>query len=361
MPSIENLTVSAYKIPTDKPESDGTLKWESTTLILVEVSAAEKTGMGYTYAGKSTGVFINEVLQDEILGKDCFNIPGIWRSMKETARNQGHCGVAFMAISAVDCALWDLKAKLLGLPLVKLIGAVREGMPVYGSGGFTSYSTQELQEQLAGWVDEGIHQVKMKIGRQPGKDVQRVKAAREAIGPETKLFVDANGAYDAKQAIKLANKFAEYGVCWMEEPVSSDNLTGLNFIKNRAPAEIEIAAGEYGYKLSYFKNMLAAEAVDVLQADGTRCGGITGFLRAGTIAKAWHMPFSAHCAPSLHLHTAPALSNFRHAEYFHDHVRIEKMLFDGFRDPVEGVMKPDLDRPGLGVEFKHQDAEKYEI
>src|SRR5699024_10282910 len=159
-----------------------------------------------------------------------------------------------------------------------LIGAVHEGMLVYGSGGFTSYTTHELQEQLAGWVDEGIHRVKMKVGRQPGKDVQRVAAAREAIGSDADLFVDANGAYSAIQALVLANKFADQGVCWMEEPVSSNNLTGLHFIRNEAPAEIEIAAGEYGYRLSYFKDMLQAQAVDVLQADGTRCGGITGFL-----------------------------------------------------------------------------------
>jgi L-alanine-DL-glutamate epimerase-like enolase superfamily enzyme len=361
MPTIEDITVSAYQVPTDKPESDGTLAWDSTTIILVEAAAGGETGIGYTYANKSTASFIQSALKNQVTALDCFDIPEAWRAMKTAVRNEGHCGVAFMAISAVDCALWDLKAKVLDLPLVKLIGAAREGMPVYGSGGFTSYSISELQEQLENWVDEGINRVKMKVGRHPEKDVQRVQAAREAIGPEAKLFIDANGAYSTKQALDLANKFAEYSVCWMEEPVSSDNLIDLNFIKNRVPAGMDIAAGEYGYQLFYFEDMLRAQAVDVLQADGTRCGGITGFLRAGTVAKAWHMPFSAHCAPSLHFQAAPALPNFRHAEYFHDHVRIEKMFFDGFCDPVDGVMKPDLDRPGLGLEFKHQDAKEYKI
>src|SRR5699024_4986593 len=273
----------------------------------------------------------------------------------------GNCGVAFMALSAVDNALWDLKAKLLGLPLIKLIGAERKGMPVYGSGGFTSYSIEELEKQLAGWVDEGIPRVKMKIGRHPGKDLQRVQAVREAIGPDAELFVDANGAYSVKQAGALAKQFADEGVSWFEEPVLSDDLDGLRFIRQHRPAGMEVAAGEYGYRLSYFNDMLAAGAVDVLQADATRCGGITGFLRAGTVCDGWHRPFSAHCAPSLHLHAAPALSNFRHAEYFHDHVRIEKMLFDGFRAPEKGVMKPDLSRPGLGLEFKYADAQEYEI
>ena len=360
-PSITKIDVSAYSIPTGKPESDGTLRWQSTTMVLAKVAAAEQTGIGYTYSAESTAAFIQNILQDEIIGINCFNIPAAWQAMKSAIRNQGNCGVAFMALSAVDTALWDLKARLLELPLVKLIGQVREGMPVYGSGGFTSYSIKELQKQLSGWVGEGIDSVKMKVGRHPDKDVQRVKAAREAIGPEAELFVDANAAYSVKQAVAFANQFAGQGVSWFEEPVLSDNLEGLHFIRQHAPVGMDITAGEYGYRLSYFKNMLQAQAVDVLQADATRCGGITGFLRVGTVCDAWHLPFSSHCAPSLHLHAAPALSNFRHAEYFHDHVRIEKMLFDGFRKPVDGIMKPDLSRPGFGLEFKYEDAKEYEI
>src|SRR5699024_11938891 len=177
-------------IPTDKPESDGTLQWESTTLILVEVTAGGETGMGYTYAGESAALFIDNILRDAVSGLNCFDIPAAWQAMKSTIRNEGNCGVAFMALSAVDSTLWALKAKLLGLPLIKLIGAEREGMPVYGSGGFTSVSIEELEKQLVRWVDEGIPRVKMKIGRHPAKDVERVEAAREAIGPEAKLFID---------------------------------------------------------------------------------------------------------------------------------------------------------------------------
>src|SRR5699024_9800300 len=202
---------------------------------------------------------------------------------------------------------------------------------------------------------------KMKVGRQPDNDTQRVQAARQAIGPEAELFVDANAAYTARQAISLSDEFAEQGVSWFEEPVLSDNLEGLHFIRQRAPAGMDITAGEYGYRLSYFRRMLQAHAVDVLQADATRCGGITGFLRAATVCDAFHLPFSSHCAPSLHLHAALALENFRHAEYFYDHVRIEQLLFDGFREPENGVMKPDLSRPGLGLDFKVEDAKEYEI
>src|SRR5699024_9357683 len=261
---IDDISVSAYTIPTDKPESDGTLQWDSTTLILVEVTAGGETGMGYTYAGESAALFIDNILRDAVSGLNCFDIPAAWQAMKSTIRNEGNCGVAFMALSAVDNALWDLKARLLDLPLIKLIGAEREGMPVYGSGGFTSYSIEELQKQLAGWVDEGIPRVKMKIGRHPSKDLQRVQAACEAIGPDAELFVDANGAYSVKQAGALAKQFADEGVSWFEEPVLSDDLDGLRFIRQHRPAGMEVAAGEYGYRLSYFNDMLAAGAVDVL-------------------------------------------------------------------------------------------------
>ncbi|HET6528688.1 MAG TPA: enolase C-terminal domain-like protein [Balneolaceae bacterium] len=358
---LKDIEVSAFNIPTEEPESDGTLEWESTTLVLVEATAGDKKGIGYTYAHQSAASLIITLLKPKITGLDCMDIPSIWLAMQQAIRNQGNCGIAYMALSAVDSALWDLKAKHLSLPLAKVIGMAREEIPVYGSGGFTSYSIEKLQNQFANWVDEGIYQVKMKVGRHPTDDVKRVKAAREAIGKDIALFVDANGAYSEKQAITKAHQFAEAGVSWFEEPVSSDNLSGLQFIKNKVPAIVEIAAGEYGYHLSYFKRMLEAQAVDVLQADATRCGGITGFLRAANLSRAFMLPLSSHCAPSLHLHAALAFAHFRHAEYFYDHVRIENMLFDGAQRPKDGVLTPDLTRPGLGLEFKHKDAEKYKI
>jgi L-alanine-DL-glutamate epimerase-like enolase superfamily enzyme len=266
-----------------------------------------------------------------------------------------------MAIAAVDVALWDLKAKVLGVPLVTLLGAVRDGVPVYGSGGFTSYSVAELKEQLGGWAGEGMKWVKMKIGRHPAEDVKRVRAAREAIGPDVGLFVDANGAYTRKQALAQAGRFAESGVAWFEEPVSSDDLRGLRLIRDRAPAGMDIAAGEYGYDLPYFRRMLQAGAVDVLQADATRCAGITGFLRVEALCEAFGLPLSAHTAPSLHAHLCCALGRAWNVEYFYDHARIEHMLFDGAATPVGGELRPDRTRPGLGFEFKHPEAARYAV
>lgn len=360
-PAVENFSVSAYRIPTESPESDGTLKWDSTTMVLVEAEAADTTGIGYTYGNQSAGALVRSMLIPAITGMDAFDIPRMHRAMVTAIRNQGRTGIAFMALSAVDVALWDLKGKLLEQPVIRLIGRLQDGMPVYGSGGFTSYSIDELQRQLGGWIDEGIDIVKMKTGRHADHDVERVKAAREAIGPDAELLVDANGGYTAKQAMEMGHQFADYGVSWFEEPVASDDLAGLNYIRNNVPPGMEVTAGEYGYNLNYFKDMLQARAVDVLQADATRCGGITGFLKAGTVAQSFLTPFSSHCAPAIHLHVAPALRNYRHAEYFFDHIRIEQMLFEGVQAPDDGVIYPDLGRPGLGLRLKRSVAEEYEI
>lgn len=358
--SIQQLKTSAYKIPTDAPEADGTLSWDSTTLVIVQVTAGDEVGIGYTYAHEACAFYIDKKLKDLVIGKNVFDISAITNSLSKNIRNSGTVGIAMMAVSAIDNALWDLKAKLLNLPLCNLLGKVRNEMLLYGSGGFTSYSKQQLQDQFSGWAEEGIRYMKMKIGTNPDQDVERVKQAKEVIR-NAQLMVDANGAYTAKQAIEKANQFTEYGVMWFEEPVSSDNLEGLHFIREHAPAQMNIAAGEYGYNLPYFQAMLRAEAVDILQADATRCGGISGFLKAGYLAEAHQLPFSAHCAPSLHLHPALSLPSFFIAEYFHDHVRIENMLFDGISPVEKGVLKPDLSRPGFGFEFKWKDAEKFKI
>ena len=358
---IQNAEVSAYTIPTQTPEADGTLEWNSTTLVLVEVAAADKTGIGYTYANSVAAHFIHHTLKEHIVNQNVLNVSAITNSLIHHTRNNGNTGLVMMAISAVDNALWDLKAKLFDVPLSILLGQEKEKILLYGSGGFTSYTDQQLQQQFEDWMEQGIKFLKMKIGTHPEKDVQRVKAARKVIGENAELFVDANGAYTAKQALQKAEEFTAYNVTWFEEPVTSDNLDGLHFLREHAPSQMNIAAGEYGYNLYYFKKMLSSKSVDVLQADATRCGGITGFLKAGILCESFQLPFSSHCAPALHLHAALALPSFYIAEYFFDHVRIESMLFDGVSPPADGYLKPDLTRPGFGIEFKNKDAEKYKL
>jgi L-alanine-DL-glutamate epimerase-like enolase superfamily enzyme len=358
---IEEIEVSAYKIPTDAPEADGTLQWNSTTLVLVEIKAANKKGVGYTYADESTAFLIEHKLKDLILHKNVLDIQGINSFLVQQIRNSGTGGITMMAISAIDNALWDLKSKIFDVPLCRLLGQVKDSMLVYGSGGFTSYNKKQLQQQFSNWAEQGIRFMKMKVGTHPERDVQRVKDAREVLNDDVELMVDANGAYSAKQALQKANEVLNYNVTWFEEPVSSDDLEGLHFIREHSPSQINIAAGEYGYNLPYFETMLCAKAVDVLQADATRCCGITGFLKAGILAEAHQLPFSSHCAPALHLHAAICLPSFSISEYFYDHVRIEQMLFDGVPHVENGSIKPDLSRLGFGFEFKHPDAEKYKL
>lgn len=357
--AIHGMTVGSYTVPTDSPESDGTASWDKTTIVIVELSAAGELGMGYTYADPATAMLIDHELRHVVMGADPMSPQAVYMAMWQRIRNLGRPGICSMAISAVDCALWDLKARVLGLPLVKLLGQVRAEAPVYGSGGFTSYTDKQLAKQLGGWEHEGIAAVKMKIGRDAKRDRQRVSVARDAIGPRTRLYVDANGAYAPRQALEQGDMLAEHNVRWFEEPVSSDNLDGLRFVRDRAPARMEIAAGEYGYRLLDFQNMLAAGAVDVLQADMTRCGGLTCFMEIAALCEAHNLPLSSHTAPALHAHAACAALPFTEIEWFHDHVRIERMFFDGLPQLVNGKLRPDASRPGNGLMLRKTDAQKF--
>ncbi len=360
---IDRVDIAAYRVPLEEPESDGTLTWDHTTVVVVEPHAGGIRGLGYTYASSAAARFVHDILTPVILGRDAFDASGAWNAMVKTIRNHGRPGVTSCAIAAVDLALWDLKAQLHKQPLCRLLGMVRDEVPIYGSGGFTSLTAPELTAQLGAWVhDNGIPRVKMKIGTSWGTDLagdmRRIELARRAIGPDAELFVDANGAYTPKQAIRLDEWSRDFGVTWFEEPVSSDDLAGLAEIRARTASEV--AAGEYGYDLAYFQRMCAAHAVDCLQADVSRCAGITEWLRVAAIAAGHGLELSGHCAPSLHAHPACAIQNLRHVEYFADHVRADHLLFEGVLEPAPGgVLVPDLSRPGLGLRLKRADAEPY--
>jgi L-alanine-DL-glutamate epimerase-like enolase superfamily enzyme len=253
-----------------------------------------------------------------------------------------------MAISAVDIALWDLKAKLLGVSLADALPRFHAGVAIYGSGGFTSYSLERLAEQLRGWVEQGIRRVKIKVGRDPDADPERLDAAREAIGPNVELMVDANGAYDRREALQWAQRYhEEWNVTWFEEPVSSEDLEGMAFVRDHSPPGIAVTAGEYAWDLADLARM--ANCVDVLQADVARCGGVTALIRADGIARAHGIPLSAHCAPAASVPAYCACESLLHLEYFHDHTRIESRLFDGAPSPRGGRLEPDADRHGLGL------------
>ena len=360
---LHRPVVSVYTVPTDAPEADGTLAWSSTTMVIVEVSADETTGTGWTYGPPAVGEFVGDQLAPLLEGRSALDIPAAHDAMCHAVRTAGRPGIVGCAVSAVDIALWDLKARLLGLPLARLLGVCREEVPVYGSGGFTTYHDTHLAAQLNGWVHgQHIPRVKIKIGeswgREVARDLARVRSARQVIGPEAELYVDANGAYTRKQAVRVGRALAELGVGWFEEPVSSDDLTGLRLVRDALVCDV--AAGEYGYDLPYFARMIAAGAVDCLQVDATRCGGLTEFLRAAALAQAHGLEVSAHCAPHVHAAAAASIPNFRHLEWFHDHVRVEDMFFDGALDPTGGTVRP-LTGLGHGLTLRTDDVEEYQV
>ncbi|MFB9833533.1 enolase C-terminal domain-like protein [Actinoallomurus acaciae] len=361
-PPVESVCASAYTVPTDAPEADGTLAWEATTLVLAEVRAGGQVGTGWTYGPAACAAEIGERLADVLRGRSALDVTGTWQAMIRAVRNDGRPGAVGYAISAVDVALWDLKARLLDVPLHRLIGAVHDEVPVYGSGGFTTYDDARLTEQLTAWTRR-IPRVKIKIGESWGtrtdRDLARMRRAREVIGPGVELYVDANGGYTAKQAVRVMREAADLDVRWLEEPVSSDDLAGLAAV--RAAVTADVTAGEYGYDLTYFRRMCEAGAVDCLQADVSRCGGISEWLRVAAVAAAYGLQISGHCAPHLHAHAAAATPNLRHLEWFHDHVRIESMLFDGCLNPDGGAIRPRSDIPGHGLTFRHTDAAAYQV
>ncbi len=364
LPAVDGITAAVYDIPTDQPEADGTLAWSSTTLVIARVSAGGRTGLGYTYGAGACKQLIEGELAAAVRGLSVLDTGAAWQAMVHAVRNLGRPGVVSYAISAVDTALWDLKATLLGLPVSRLLGAVRTEVPIYGSGGFTTYDERAARAQLEHWTgDLAIGRVKIKIGESggtdPGRDLARIAFARKVIGDDVELYVDANGGYSRKQAVRMAHAMADSDVTWFEEPVSSDDLDGLREVRDQVAPDV--TAGEYGFDLAYFARMVDAGAVDCLQADVTRCGGITEWQRAAAVAAARGLQVSGHCAPSLHAHVAAAILNLRHLEYFHDHVRIESMLFDGALDPRGGVLRPDPARPGFGLTLKESDADPFRV
>ncbi|WP_158867008.1 enolase C-terminal domain-like protein [Leifsonia sp. AG29] len=363
--TVSGIRADAFRVPTatagrERPESDGTIQWSSTGVIVLRVSAGGETGLGYAYAAPSALGVIRDTLWDVVRGMDALDTGGAYWAMARSVRNAGWPGIAAGAVAAVDIALHDLGARLLGVSLTRRLGGGRTRVAAYGSGGFTDYTDDELTGQLGSWAADGIRAVKMKVGSHPDDDLRRVRLARAAVGAGVELFVDANGAYERKQALALADQFAAEGVTWFEEPVSSDDREGLRLLRDRVPAPIRVAAGEYGYKPSDFRDLLVAGSVDVLQADATRCG-VTGFGIAADLARAFGVPLSAHTSPALHASVAAAHEEVLNIEYFHDHVRIEGMFFDGVPRVVDGNLVPELGVPGHGLRFKEADAEPFQV
>ena len=363
---VTDLDVRAFTVPTDHPEADGTLAWDHTTMVVVVLTAETRDtktiGLGYTYAPVACANLVEELLAPVVVSTSPLDVSRTFAAMRSQARNAGYPGIAACAVSAVDTALWDLRAGLLGLPLHRLLGAVRDRVPAYGSGGFTTYTDEELQTQLNGWLEAGARWVKIKIGESAGqdtdRDLARVALAKDIVAGRAELFVDANGGYSVAQAVRIGRALERLDVRWFEEPVSSDDLVGLAEVRGRL--DVEVAAGEYGYDATYFRRMCEARAVGCLQLDVTRCGGITGWFRGAAVAASHGLDVSVHCAPAISLAAAAATPRLRHQEWFHDHVRVESMLLEGTRMMVQGDIELPCTR-GNGLTLRNGDSDRFRV
>ncbi|MGA4789519.1 enolase C-terminal domain-like protein [Nocardia sp. AB354] len=348
----EDVAVAVYRFPTPQPEADATLKWDSTTAVVVRVGAGGQLGTGWTYGSPAVAEVIHHHLAGILSGRSPFDTAACWSAMHRACRNSGTKGIAAHAISAVDIALWDLRARLLDIPVTQLLGAVRDRVPVYGSGGFVSLDEAGLTEQVSLWHSVGCRAMKIKIGEDwggnVGRDLARVEQLRTLAGDEVELMVDANGGYSPGQARRVGEELDERGVTWFEEPVTSDDVQGLGIVRNAV--RCDVAAGEYVYDTYDAADLL--DGVDCLQLDVTRCGGYTGFLRGAALAASRGLDVSVHCAPAPSAPVAAAIPNLRHVEWFIDHVRLEPLLVEGISQVVDGAMEVGREEPGHGMSIR---------
>lgn len=318
-------------------------------------------GLGVGDGGRAAQTLINESLKPILIGADPLFIEKLWDDMFWRVRGVGRKGLAFGAISAVDIALWDLKAKYFNVPLYKLLGAYTDTVPVYGSGGWTHFSADELVAEQAGYVERGMKSVKMKVGKDFGKsekeDIERLAAVRDAVGDDVEILIDANNGYYAKQAIRMARAFEPYRVGWFEEPVLADDIEGLAAIA--AAIDIPVATGEHEYSKFGFRELIARGGADIVQPDIGRVGGVTEWIKVANLAHAFNLPVAPHAFQLVHLHVTCATPNLRIVEYLGAAEEFDKLVYTEFPEPIDGMWSPYPDRPGLGLELNPDVVKKY--
>jgi L-alanine-DL-glutamate epimerase-like enolase superfamily enzyme len=295
-------------------------------------------GLGVTAGSRAVRAVVEHDLKGLLIGQDPFCIEKLWNDMFWRVRGVGRKGIAFCAISAIDIALWDLKAKALGLPLYRLLGPFRDSVPVYGSGGWTNFSEDELIREQMGYVERGMRAVKMKVGKDFGtaelEDLARLEAVREAIGDDVELLVDANNGYYAKQAVRMASEFEEYDVGWFEEPVLADDIEGLAEVARST--SIPVATGEHEYTKYGFKDLIARGGADIVQPDVGRVGGITEWMKVAHLAHSFNLPVAPHAYQLVHLHLACATPNLKIVEYLGVGEQGDSVWYTEFPKPEDG-------------------------
>ncbi len=361
---IHNPEVFIFQDATMFPSLSGAKGWDE---LFVHVSTDEGID-GFAPGGRGASVdsiraVIEKGLKEALINEDPFDIEYLWNRMFWLVRGYGRKGVAFCAISAVDIALWDLKAKALGLPLYKLLGPYTNSVPIYGSGGWTNLSEKELVEEQLSYVERGIPRIKMKVGKDFGnaeeEDIRRLAVVRKAVGDDVEIYIDANNGYYAKQAIRMAQQFEEYDVKWFEEPVLADDIDGLAMVSKSI--NIPVATGEHEYTKFGFKELISRGGADIVQPDVGRIGGVTEWMKVAHLAHSYNLPVAPHAAQLVHLHLACATPNLKVVEYLGILEVGDKFFYTDFPEPENGMWSPYPDRPGLGLELNTEVVKKYKV
>jgi L-alanine-DL-glutamate epimerase-like enolase superfamily enzyme len=333
---------------------DATRRVESVGFVIVRVTTREGLeGVGVTYnevGGLATTTLIDRDMTPRMLGRDPLETEAIWQDFSQYLRGVARKGLMYCALSAVDIALWDLKGKMLDLPLYKLLGGDRTRVPVYASGGWTSYSDEELVEEMVRVVGHGYNLVKFKVGvdggNNPGRDLERVRKVREAVGPATRLMLDANNCWDAATAVQFANRVKDFDILFLEEPVPADDIPGL--ARYKRGTDLPLATGEHEYTKFGVRDLVLNEAVDVVQVDGTRVGGYTELLKVAAITQAWNLKLAPHAMEYVHSHFVSAAPNSLFLERLLIFEEVSANVFKDAPWPKDGYLEiPDL--PGLGL------------
>lgn len=366
---ITDVTTTVLSYPHVRPVQDSTIPDSSLAIggrsqLFVHIHTDEGVeGLGVGQAAPGARQVIETTLRRVLIGQDPFNIEKLWNDMFWHVRGFGRKGVAFCGLSVVDTGLWDLKAKALRLPLYRLLGPYTDSVPIYGSGGWTNLSEDELVAEMVGYVEQGIGRVKMKVGKDFGRsereDLQRLAAVRKAVGDDVAIYVDANNGYYAKQAIYMAKEFEQFQVGWFEEPVLADDVQGLAEI--RQAINIPVATGEHEYTKYGFKDLIARGGADIVQPDVGRVGGVTEWIKVAHLAHAFNLPVAPHAVQLVHLHLACATPNLKVVEHLGTALEGDGIWYTDIPEPEDGMWAPFPDRPGLGLELDPHAVEKWSV
>ncbi len=359
---ITDITLQEYKWPRHKPITNGLHTYTHTAHTFINIETDEGiTGVGLGRGGGIERATV-EKLKPELIGEDPINVERLWAKMW-IPKLIGRRGMTTRTISALDIGLWDIRAKVAGLPLYKLLGGFRDRVPTYVAGGYyeEGKGLKELAQEMESNIEMGARAVKMKVGAVPiREDVERVKTVREAVGPDVKVLVDANCAYRYYEAIQLAKRIEEYDIFWFEEPVQPDDYAGHR--KVAQATTIPIAAGENEYTKFGFRDLMAEDAVAVLNADAKILGGVTEWLKVAAIAQANHIDIAPHGTQDIHVHLVAAVPNGLILEFYRDTTNPMwgKTYHHTLTINDDGTVSPP-DVPGHGAEPNYEALAQYRV